>query len=358
MHVGCAYYPYRGGSTVRLDNLISNEPNIRSHLITHVMDVDQNEADRSAIEVHRIASYFTVAGWRLLRRLARSLKPKAVVLHNPWVILFWCFFVDPLHRIRRVAEIHNFRDEANWKRAITGFLYRWMDAVVVLSFKAVPYVVETYGLASERVFAIRNGAPPSRRMRRVESNARTVFSYIGTMHEWQGVLIAARAIQSLDDSFFVNSTVVFAGGGPADSKLRSLLMKHISDGRVEHHGWVDQHHADKLLDMSDVVLVPRTSTLGTELILPLKVFEAMRQGKAILATEVGGLTEVLTHNENAWIVGPGCPAELAAGMRTLLEDAGLRQRLGRQSQMDVDRLESWSESGAIYQRVLVPGISS
>ena len=56
--------------------------------------------------------------------------------------------------------------------------------------------------------------------------------------------------------------------------------------------------------------------------------EAMASGKAVLAASVGGVPEIVHDRENGLLVRPDDPAALADGMRVLLDDPELRDRLG------------------------------
>jgi len=62
--------------------------------------------------------------------------------------------------------------------------------------------------------------------------------------------------------------------------------------------------------------------------MPLSVIEAMAQGKAIVATDVGCLREMLNAPSAGLVVPPENPKALAEGILTLLRDAGLRVKLG------------------------------
>jgi hypothetical protein len=62
---------------------------------------------------------------------------------------------------------------------------------------------------------------------------------------------------------------------------------------------------------------------------PLKVFEAMAVGLALVASDLPSLRELLHHGEDAWLVKPDDPAALAEGIRALVADPALRARLGR-----------------------------
>lgn len=351
LHIGCAFFPYKGGSSIRLSTLISHQTNVRSHIVTHIREDDGQL--HGAATITRLNKYFSLRTFRLLRSLLSQLQPKSVVLHNPWIILLWIVFVDPFHKVRRVTEIHNFRDESWLKARVVGCLYRQMDAVVVLSHKAVELVNRRYRVKRNCIFAIRNGVPRIPKMTApTRTDDRVLFSYVGTFHPWQGVFVLLEALRSLGDDFFSIARVVLAGGGPQENVLHETLKPFIEQGQVQWCGWVEKRNADAILAGSDVILMPRLSTLGTEHVLPLKVFEAMNQGKAILATNVGGLTEVLKHNVNAWIIPPGDPDALAHAMFHLASHDQVRRELGERAGAQIKHFETWNDSGTHYERVL------
>lgn len=69
---------------------------------------------------------------------------------------------------------------------------------------------------------------------------------------------------------------------------------------------------------------------------PLSPQEYMSQGRPVVATDNGGQREYINDGKNGLLVTPGDDIQLAQAMRRLIEDANLRQRLGRQAQADFD----------------------
>lgn len=69
----------------------------------------------------------------------------------------------------------------------------------------------------------------------------------------------------------------------------------------------------------------------------MAVLEAMAAGCATVASTVGGIPEVLVDGENGLLVPPGDAAALAAALARLLDDAGLRERLGDSARRTVEQ---------------------
>jgi len=84
------------------------------------------------------------------------------------------------------------------------------------------------------------------------------------------------------------------------------------------------------LRAADLGVVPNRSqpAISARYTSPLKVFEAMAVGLPLVASDLPSLRELLADGVDALLVAPDDPAALAAGIRRLLEDPALRQRLG------------------------------
>jgi glycosyltransferase involved in cell wall biosynthesis len=68
----------------------------------------------------------------------------------------------------------------------------------------------------------------------------------------------------------------------------------------------------------------------------LAIVEAMSQGKAVVASRVGGVVDVIADGKTGILIAPGNADELAQSMRRLTEDRALRERLGRAGRARAD----------------------
>jgi glycosyltransferase involved in cell wall biosynthesis len=65
--------------------------------------------------------------------------------------------------------------------------------------------------------------------------------------------------------------------------------------------------------------------------------ESLACATPVVCFDVGGMADAVRHLETGWLAATGDPAELATGIRTLLADAELRERLGRAGRALVER---------------------
>jgi glycosyltransferase involved in cell wall biosynthesis len=77
------------------------------------------------------------------------------------------------------------------------------------------------------------------------------------------------------------------------------------------------------------VLASRVLGSGRTEGTPTALVEAMSAGLPVVATDVGGVGALLTHERNGLLVPPGDPSALAAALAHLRDDAALRRRLAR-----------------------------
>jgi glycosyltransferase involved in cell wall biosynthesis len=131
----------------------------------------------------------------------------------------------------------------------------------------------------------------------------------------------------------------------------------VERGRIEEAGahwagWLDAEAKRRAFAAAGVVAFPSISE-G----LPVTLLEAMANGRAIVATRVGGMPEVLTDGADARLVAPGDAPALVAAIVALLGDGRERDRLGAAARRRAERLNADEVSGrleALYAELLDP----
>lgn len=103
-------------------------------------------------------------------------------------------------------------------------------------------------------------------------------------------------------------------------------------GHVAHDDLVSEYQA------ADILVNPSLSeSFGMALI------EAMATGLPVVATRVGGMTQIIKHGESGYLVEPGDVTELADAMIQLLADKALRKQMGQTARQQVQCLFSWQQ---------------
>jgi glycosyltransferase involved in cell wall biosynthesis len=144
---------------------------------------------------------------------------------------------------------------------------------------------------------------------------------------------------------------VLVGDGPLRPELERQAIDLGLAGRVVFLGY--RRDIPALLAGADVIVLPSLHE-G----LPLAVLEALAVGRPVVATAVDGTAELIDHESTGLLVRPGNPAELAEAIIRVLNDASLRERLGRHGRA---RAAAFDQSAMIdrtvhvYERVIRHG---
>jgi glycosyltransferase involved in cell wall biosynthesis len=155
-----------------------------------------------------------------------------------------------------------------------------------------------------------------------------VAGFVGTFGPWHGVEKLAQAIQAIAPNVPVRFLLV--GSGSLHAGVEQRLETEKQAGRVIFTGAVAHDRVPALLDACDILVAPHVPLAdGSEFFgSPTKVFEYMAMGKAIVASRLGQIGEVLADQETALLVEPGNVKELTAAILKLVESNELRARLG------------------------------
>jgi glycosyltransferase involved in cell wall biosynthesis len=155
-----------------------------------------------------------------------------------------------------------------------------------------------------------------------------VAGYAGHLYPWKGVDVLVRALAEADG---VEGLIV--GGHPDEpdiARVRALADTLGIGARVRFTGLLPPAAVPALLAAAHVLVLPNTaSAISSAYTSPLKLFEYLAAGRAIVASDLPAFREVLADGEHALLVPPGDPSALAAALSRLRVDPGLAGRLAR-----------------------------
>ncbi len=170
----------------------------------------------------------------------------------------------------------------------------------------------------------------------------TVLGYTGkfkTMGMDKGISDILRALSRLPD----NVIFIAVGGSQADIDDYQKLARELKvENRVVFVGHISQPELALFQQACDILLMPFPLTEHYAYYMsPLKMFEYLAAGRPIIATDLPAVKEVL-NNDNAILVKPDNPADLAAGISRLLSDPDLSEIISAQARRDA-RKYSWAK---------------
>lgn len=262
-----------------------------------------------------------------------------------------CVLLARALRRRVILHMHSGPGDVAAERARLGSVraalfrraFRAADVVLAVSAASAAALEEAYAVGG--VLVVPNAAPeaPDVPPGRGEGEARAL--YLGGFAN--PVKGGEELLAALERPEVESLAVVLCGPGELPERGLELLA-----GRpeIEWRGWLGEEEKGELLRRAAIFVLPSTSE-G----LPMAVLEAMAWGRAIVATAVGGVPEVLADGVEGLVVPPGDPGALAGALAELAADAELRERLGTAARERARRLNAEEVTGrleAIYAELL------
>jgi glycosyltransferase involved in cell wall biosynthesis len=274
---------------------------------------------------HRAALW----SWRALATVLRTHRIDVLHAHmfgsNVWGTVFGRLMGVPVV----VAHEHSWSFARNVLRyAIDRELVgRGADVLVAVSHADRARMIELEGIPSWKVRVIPNRIVPLPLPRldlRAELGLTETAPVIGTLtvlrpEKALDVLIEAAALLTRE---FPDLSVLIAGAGPEEERLRSRIRQHGLERTVRLIGF--RPNVEDVLASVDVAIFS-SDREGS----PLAVMEAMAAGKPIVATRVGGIPALVKHEQHALLAPRRDASALAEAVTRLLRDRELRERLGR-----------------------------
>lgn len=157
-----------------------------------------------------------------------------------------------------------------------------------------------------------------------------VVAYAGHLYAWKGVDLLLHAL-----TLVPGAQLLIVGGHerePDLTRLKALAAELRIAERVAFTGLVEPWRVGEQLARAQVLVLPNpASAISTHFTSPLKLFEYMAAGRAIVASDLPAVREVLRDGETALLVDASRPEAFAGAIMRLLSDRPLAERLARRA---------------------------
>ncbi len=176
-----------------------------------------------------------------------------------------------------------------------------------------------------------------------------LIGFIGTFFSWEGLDLLIDAVVGLARQR-ADIRVLLVGGGANEEQLKQRVVDHGLEETVVFVGRVPHVEVSSYYAAMDVLVYPRTPCDLNEKVTPLKPLEAMAHRALVLASDVGGHRELLTHGYNGLLFPAGDVEAFRDALAAALdhEDADTLRDTGRRF---VERERTWASSVAGYAPV-------
>lgn len=151
------------------------------------------------------------------------------------------------------------------------------------------------------------------------------FAFLGLIHEKKGIFDLVSMLAE-NKAYFSGKVIFHLGGIGKVDELRALIKKYGLEELVDFMGWVGEEGKAKLYRDVDAFFLPSYNE-G----LPIVILEAMSYGLPVIATNVGGIPEVMENGKNGFLFECGDQEAMKVALTKYINDHNLLAVHGRES---------------------------
>ena len=240
--------------------------------------------------------------------------------------------------------------------------YRTSHIVIVTNQSFQQIATERGCCPANKIFVVRNG-PDFKRLRlatpkpELKKERRYLLAYVGVMGKQDGVEYALFALHDLVHKRGRNDvSLILMGDGDHASVLHTLVHELLLDEYVNFTGWIESNDIISYLTVADVGLSPDPRNGLNEFCTMIKTMEYMATGKPVVAFDLAETR--FSAGDAALYAMPNVVQDFADKIEILLDDEGLRLKMGAIGRNRIDEELSWEHNKKnliLAYKVLFPG---
>ncbi len=226
--------------------------------------------------------------------------------------------------------------------AIKNFIFsfrdkRWIkltDAVITCSDEVTNSIIEHLKVPKEKVYTILNGVDTDLFNPEIDTlslkreldipEESKIISCVTRLKKEKGIHTLLKSFQKITtqkpDIF-----LIIVGSGNYQDELKKLSKKLNIENKVKFVGEITHENLPQYYAFSDIFVLPTLAKEG----LPWTVIEAMSCGKPVIASEIGGIPQMIKDGINGLLVEPGNVKKLTEKISFLLDNKETREKLSK-----------------------------
>jgi len=229
------------------------------------------------------------------------------------------------------CAVHTF-DQGRIKRFLERLSFKLAEVYIVVSAGLREFCIKNFAIPEEKILVIRNGVQLNlsfsssselrKSLKLKDSNL--VIGAIARLHREKGIDLLIRAFQALAKEF-PELILVIVGDGEERENLEALVKNSGLEDRVIFTGF--QEAPERYLDVFEIFVLPSRVEA-----MPITLLQAMSLGKAIVATKVGGIPELIEDSQEGLLVEAEDQFLMTRAISRLVKDQNLRKVLGEKAE--------------------------
>jgi len=398
LHILNHSFPLLDGYASRSQNIFKTQKNMGWNPVVLTSSKHEDDLKKKCLEKERIEGFLfyrtgpnpvripilaeLVLMFMLLKRMIyviKKEKPDILHAHSPVLNYIPAWVAGKIFGLPVVYEIRAYWEDAGVDNAsykdlsikyrFVQFLEKWacnsVEQVAVLC-NGIRKDMAGRGVRFSKMTPVFNGVNPDNLkpcqpdkalVEKWNLSGKRIIGFIGSFYRYEGLDLLIEAFSKIAEAN-PGLVLLLVGGGEVEQQLKEQVSMLNLVNRVVFPGRVPHDKVRGVYAMMDIMIYPRHSIRLTELVTPLKPLEAMAMGKPVIASDIGGHRELVTHDETGILFPAGNADGLAVAITSLLENRDQLDTLRERGMKYVLENKTWKKTISVYKDVYsrLPGI--
>jgi glycosyltransferase involved in cell wall biosynthesis len=246
----------------------------------------------------------------------------------------------------------------------TRFALDQAKKIIAVSEELKAHLINHWEIASEKIIVFPNAADldqfgsPHDTLRVRKSlglDQEPVIVFVGGFYIWHDLDLLIESFQQVREQY-PKVKLILVGDGETRLRIEARIAESNLSQSIILTGLVDHSKIPEILSIATVSVAPLTKLQDGYGCSPLKIYEYMAAGNAIVATDTGQVSTIISHNKTGVLVDPGDITGFANAITRLLDNPMLANEIGDQARKQAIANYSWIDYSnkliQLYQSVI------
>lgn len=237
-------------------------------------------------------------------------------------------------------------------RAIERWVLTRADLVVAVSASMASTLEKLVGVNPRKILVLPNAVESAAVVESIQpatgsGSGEVVVGFVGLFVPWHGLDLLLDAMADLIGTG-AKARILLVGDGPVRFEVERRAAQLGLTDRITVTGTVPHSEVPAWIDRMDVAVLPDSNDYGS----PMKIFEYMARGRAVVAPDYGPVLEVLRDGSNGVIFPRRDSAALRNALAKLIGNPELRLRLGENAREYVLHHHTWDRKAEMFENAV------